>query len=59
MSVLIGFVVGLIAGAIAYALMSMEAFKFLGSLVPLIAIIVFGGVWYVVYKRLEGRSKIG
>ncbi len=59
MSVFLGFIIGLIAGAIAYAIMSMPVFSFLGGLVPLIALLVFAGVWYVVWKHLEGRSKIG
>ena len=59
MSVFWGFLAGLIAGAIAYAIMKMEVFAFLGAFIPLIALLVFGGVWYAVYKHLEGRGKLG
>lgn len=58
MSVFIGFIVGLVAGAIASALLAMPVFDFLDSFAALIAIVVFAAVWYGVYKRLEGRDRL-
>lgn len=58
MSVFWGFLVGIIAGAIAYAILAMPAFGYLGGFASLISILVAVGVGYTVYRHLEGRGKV-